>query len=99
MAKQLQQKGRKVAPQKKKAVEWHFPFDKRNSKWFLIGLGVIVLGYILMATGITEDPATVSGKWNNPFVVVIAPIILVIGYLVLIPYAILKTFKKNNSDE
>jgi hypothetical protein len=99
MAKQIQQRGKKVSVKKKKAVEWHFPFDKENGKWFLIGFGVIALGYILTATGITEEPAVPNGKWNNPFAVVIAPILLVLGYLVIIPYAILKTFRKKNSTD
>lgn len=99
MAKQIQQRGKKISAKKKKAVEWHFPFDKENSKWFLIGLGVIALGYILTATGITEEPAVPNGKWNNPLVIVVAPILLVLGYLIIIPYAILKTFRKKNSTD
>jgi hypothetical protein len=79
---------------KKSVVEWNFPIEKKNWVWFFVGIGVIVLGYILMTTGITEEPALPQGKWNNPLVIYVAPVIIVIGYCVIIPYAILKTFKK-----
>jgi len=79
---------------KKSAVKWEFPLEKNNLIIIGIGLAVILLGYMLMATGISDEPATVDGKWNNPMAVTIAPILLVIGYTVIIPYGIIKRFKK-----
>ncbi|MGB9772017.1 MAG: DUF3098 domain-containing protein [Candidatus Kapaibacteriota bacterium] len=96
MGKQV--KGRKVEIKKKVKSPWTFSIDKENMKWFAIGLGVVAVGYILLATGITEEPALPQGKWNNPLVIYIAPIVLVIGYLVVIPYAILKKNKKKQED-
>lgn len=84
-------RAKKAAPQKK-AGKWKFPFTKQNYIIFAVGLGVILIGYGLMATGITDEPAVPDGKWNNPFAVIIAPILLVIGYLVIIPYGILKFY-------
>ena len=75
-------------------VEWKFPLNKQNFLWIAIALGVILLGYALMATGISEEPAAINGKWNNPMAVVVAPVLLIIGYCVLIPYALLKRFDK-----
>ncbi len=80
-----------------KSPAWQFPLDKENFKWLGIGLAVIVLGYILMFTGVTEEPAVVSGTWNNFMAVTLAPILLVIGYIGIIPYAILK--KSNSAEE
>ena len=54
-------------------------FGKINYLIFVIGLLTIILGYLMMATGETESIQSVK----------IAPIILVIGYCVLIPAAIL----------
>jgi len=71
-------------------VEWKFPFEKQNWILFGIGFGVVILGFLLMATGITEEPAVADGKWNNPLAVVVAPILLIIGYCIIIPYAIIK---------
>ncbi len=79
---------------KKSAVKWEFPLEKNNLIIIGIGLAVILLGYMLMATGISDEAATVDGKWNNPMAVTIAPILLVIGYTVIIPYGIIKRFNK-----
>lgn len=100
MAKQTVQKRTKVTfTRKKKAIYWQFPLEKRNFIWFVIGLGVVALGYLLMMTGITEGPAVPDGKWNNFFAVEIAPIILFIGYCVIIPYSLLKRFQKKSTNE
>ena len=54
-------------------------FGKINYQLFGVGLFVIISGYILMATGETESIQSVK----------IAPLILIIGYCVFIPAAIL----------
>ena len=54
-------------------------FGKINYQLFGIGLVVIAIGYIIMATGETESYQSVK----------LAPLILIIGYCVLIPAAIL----------
>ena len=86
-------------PQKQRhSVKWEFPLAKKNFFILAIGLAVIIFGYILMATGITNDPAIPNGKWNNVFAVQIAPVILVIGYCVIIPYGIMKYFGGQKDD-
>ncbi|MFH1051446.1 MAG: DUF3098 domain-containing protein [bacterium] len=84
---------------KKKAVSWVFPLERKNFIWAGSGLVVIIIGYILMATGITDDPALVEGTWNNPLAISVAPVLLVIGYCILIPFAILKLFRKEDSNQ
>ena len=54
-------------------------FGKINYNIFAIGLLVIILGYIIMATGETESIQSIK----------IAPLILIVGYCILIPAAIL----------
>ena len=99
MAKQNIQKGKKrVSLKKTKKVVWEFPLKRMNFYYLAAGLGLIILGYILMATGITEEPAVVDGTWNNPMAVTIAPLMLVIGYCVVIPLAIFKFFGKKTED-
>jgi len=78
----------------KKQVQWRMPWTKQNYIIMAIGLGVIVLGYILMSTGITEEPALPRGKWNNPLAVIVAPILLVLGYCVILPLGIFKSYLK-----
>ena len=61
-------------------------FGKINYLLFGIGLLVITLGYIIMASGETESIQSVK----------ISPLILIVGYCVLIPAAIL--VKPKNKD-
>jgi uncharacterized membrane protein YraQ (UPF0718 family) len=75
-------------------VVWNFPLDKTDLKWLIIGIGVVALGFLLLATGITEEPAVESGKWNNFIAVNVAPIVLLICYCVIIPLALFKFFSK-----
>lgn len=59
------------------AVDW--PFGPKNYVLFAIALVIIVVGYICLGYG--DDP-------NHPITLTLAPIFLVIGYLV-IPFAIM----------
>ncbi len=79
-------------------AKWYLPFNRSNFILFAIGLGVIIVGFLLMATGITEEPALLDGKWNNFFAITLAPILLVIGYCIIIPLAILK-YPREKSEE
>jgi len=54
-------------------------FTRINYLLFGIGIFTIVLGYIIMATGETTSFQSVK----------LSPVILVIGYCVLIPFSIL----------
>jgi hypothetical protein len=83
---------------KKKKTSWEFPMNKKNLIYAAVGLGIIILGYALMATGITDKAALPVGTWNNPLAVSVAPILLIIGYCVIIPISIMKLFKKEKED-
>ena len=54
-------------------------YTKKNYIFFVCGVIMIILGYIIMATGETNSFQSLS----------LAPIILTIGYLVLIPASLL----------
>ncbi len=69
-------KKRKVRGRK---AERGLPFTGRNYLWLGIGLGSIILGYISLAQG------PVNSFWS----LTLAPILLVLGYCVLIPVGIL----------
>ncbi|MBI5326114.1 MAG: DUF3098 domain-containing protein [Ignavibacteriae bacterium] len=85
--------------QGKKKVKWEIPFLRKNAIIAAIGLGVILIGYILMSTGITNEPAVPNGKWNNPFAISVAPLLLVIGYCIIIPFALIKFYGKKGEPE
>ena len=82
----------------KQKIVWKFPLERQNFIWLGIGIAVIIIGYLLMSTGITEKPAVLQGKWDNHMAITVAPILLVLGYCVIIPFAILKMFKSKKED-
>ena len=74
---------------KKKGFVEQISLTKSNYIVFLIGAIVITIGFFLMATGGTNSTQTLT----------ISPIVLLIGYLVLIPISIFIGGKKNNKEE
>ena len=72
---------------KKKVQVESLPFTKTNYQILGLGLLVIALGYVALA----QQP------WDGTMPLVIAPILLVIGYCIVIPVGILYR-KKNLQD-
>ncbi|MUV03860.1 DUF3098 domain-containing protein [Flavobacterium rakeshii] len=70
-------------------IKTHFLFEKVNYKILLIGLGVILLGFILMAGGGSDDPKVFNDAIFNFRRIRLAPTVVLIGFGVTI-YAILK---------
>lgn len=70
------------------SVKWALPFERMNYILFGAGILTIILGYFLLSLGN-------STTWDNPMSVSVAPVVLVIGYCVLIPYALLYRSKKD----
>lgn len=70
-----------------------FLFDKINYKILLIGIGVITLGFILMAGGGSEDPKVFNEDIFNFRRIRLAPTTVLIGFGITV-YAILKNPKK-----
>ncbi len=69
-----------------------FLFDRSNYKFLLIGLGVIALGFILMAGGGSEDPAVFNDEIFNWRRIRLAPTTVLICFGITM-YAILKKSK------
>ena len=81
--------------------EYHeitFYFGKENYKWMLIGLALIIVGFLLM---LGADANTVDGKldpnaWNEDIFSIrrirIAPLLVIAGFVVQV-FAILKRNK------
>ena len=64
--------------------KWEFPLGKKNFIVIGIGIAVILLGYLMMSLSVTTPES-----WNNPIAVNVAPVVLILGYCVIIPYGIL----------
>jgi hypothetical protein len=68
-----------------------FPFERRNYLFFLIGMGLLALGYILMSGGGVEDPNEFSEAIFSFRRITLAPLMVLMGYGVIF-YSILKRF-------
>lgn len=70
-----------------------FLFEKANYKILLIGIAVIVLGFILMSGGGSDDPKVFSDEIFNFRRIRLAPTVVLIGFGITV-YSILKNPKK-----
>ena len=70
-----------------------FLFEKINYKILLIGIAVIVIGFILMSGGGSDDPKVFNEAIFNFRRIRLAPTMVLIGFGITI-YAILKNPKK-----
>ena len=70
-------------------------FDKTNYMWMLIGIGVMILGFLLMAGGRSANPNEfLPNEVYGSRRITIAPVIILAGLVVMI-YAIFKTPKNS----
>ncbi len=81
-----------------------FALPKRNVFYILIGLCIMVLGYVLMMGGGSEDPNVFSYEIFSFRRIVLAPIVIILGIVFEI-FAIMSKkpisyyFKKRKKDE
>ncbi len=66
----------------------NFVFGKKNYTFMFIGLGVIALGFILMAGGGSEDPNVFNEEIYNFRRIRLAPALVLLGFGIEV-YAIL----------
>ncbi len=78
----------KIKKKTKKSPAFIEKLSFKGTNYIIFGIGILVLilGYFIMASGDTYSFRTLT----------IAPIVLLIGYLVIIPIAILYKKKDNN---
>jgi NADH:ubiquinone oxidoreductase subunit K len=70
------------------SIQKEFIFGKKNYKFMLIGLGVILLGFILMAGGASESDTVYNPEVFNFRRIRLAPLVVLVGLGIEI-YAIL----------
>ncbi len=73
---------------KRKATPATLPFSKQNYQILGVGLLTIILGYFALS----QQP------WDGTMPLVVAPILLVLGYCVIIPFGILYRPKKETAN-
>ena len=83
----------KTAPAKEQPVKaantGEFAFGKENYRLMLIGLGFILVGFMLMVGGGSDDPAKFSPEIFSFRRLTLSPILILIGYVIEI-FAIMK---------
>lgn len=71
-------------------------FEKTNYTWMLIGAAVMIVGFLLMAGGRSEDPNVFNTNEVYGFRrITIAPIVILAGLIIEI-YAIFREPKNTN---
>ncbi len=82
---------KKKSSKRRRAGERTLPLTKVNYILLLVGVGIIIIGYLFM----------LEGSVDGVMPIVIAPVLLVIGYCIIIPVALLyrrKEEMKSKSD-
>lgn len=74
-----------------------FIFEKKNYRFMFIGIGFIILGYLLMSGGGSDDPAIFNPEIYSWRRIRLAPTLVLIGFAIQV-YAILlnPNSKKDN---
>jgi len=67
----------------------HFAFGRSNFVWLGIGIAVLILGYVLMSGGGSDDPNVFDESIFSCRRITLAPAVVLAGYGVIF-YAILK---------
>jgi len=81
---------------RKEAIKSEVIFKKKNYQYMLIGLGLIALGFILMAGGGSDDPNVFNPEIFSWRRIRLAPTLILLGFGIEI-YAILLDSDKNTS--
>ena len=79
----------KNGAEQRKEAEARMPLGRKNYLFMLIGLGIIILGFILMSGGGSDDPNVFNEAMFNFRRITLAPILVLAGFGFEI-YAIMK---------
>jgi len=74
------------------AVQWKSPLKNMHFAYLGGAVAVIVIGFLLLAKGMYST-------WDDPLSVDVAPVVLVVGYCILVPFAIMRKGTDNHSNE
>lgn len=83
---------------RKDAQKATFIFEKKNFRWFFIGLAFIALGFILMSGGGSDDPNVFDPSIFDWRRIRLAPTLVLIGFGIQV-YAILVNSNKDEKSE
>lgn len=67
-------------------------FSKQNYILLIIGVAIVLFGFLLMSGGGSEDPTQFNEDIFSPRRITVAPIVVLFGYIFVV-YAIMKNPK------
>lgn len=73
---------KKLADMKENVDETGFALPKKNILYIIVGFAVMVLGYVLMAGGGSDDPDVFNEGMFSFRRIVLAPVVILIGMIV-----------------
>lgn len=88
---------KKTQKQVEKEVQDLFPLGRENYRLMIIGLLIIVLGFVLMIGGGSDDPNVFNEEIFSFRRITLAPLVVLFGFVFQI-YAIMKKPKEINKD-
>jgi hypothetical protein len=91
-----QQHNAQMAQKEQQAREARMPLGRRNYIMMLIGLGVILIGFVLMSGGGSDDPTVFNEKMFSFRRITLAPILVIAGFVIEIS-AIMHRPKETNA--
>jgi hypothetical protein len=86
-----------MAKKKKEPDGPDFPLQKENYILLIIGFAIIMIGFLLMMGGKSDDPNVFSDKIFNFRRITLAPIIVLFGFVFEI-WAIMKKPREEKSE-
>jgi hypothetical protein len=84
---------KKIVKRQEQTDESRMPLSRKNYILMLAGLGIIILGFVLMAGGGSDDPAVFNYDMFSWRRTTLAPIVVVAGFAFEV-YAIMHRPKK-----
>jgi hypothetical protein len=89
-----------MSKKKKKSEEglFDFPFARENYKLLIIGIVIIITGFILMIGGGSDDPAVFNPDIFSFRRITLAPLVALFGFIFII-YAIMKIPSETQQDK
>jgi len=82
---------------KKTDTRQHFAFSKENYKLLIIGLVIIVVGFLLMVGGNAESPEHFNPEIFSFRRITLAPVVTLAGFAFVV-YAIMKKPKESEEE-
>lgn len=76
-----------------------FVFNKTNYILMAIGIVLLILGYILLSGGGSSDPTVFNEAMFNAQRMYVAPILIVLGFIIEITAIMIKTKNCNKDTE